>query len=171
MKLSAIFFNWFCKTKALFRNYWYFFYTVFSVYSHSSRCCLAASVPSPQHRSHQPALTLPSPQGLGHSITSQFRVLSGGTTSPIPSPTEPSPGQKEVFSFPLPPVLWSYTYRTCRKLIPPAIKQSASTTSCAAPVTPPKEPSSNGYLVTCFLLGSPHHRPAVATHQQQQTCR
>ena len=29
---------------------------------------LAESVPSPHHRSHQPASTLPSPQGLGHSI-------------------------------------------------------------------------------------------------------
>ena len=59
---------------------------------------------------------------------------------------------------PLPPMLCSYTYRTCRELIPPAIKQSASTTSCATPVTPPKAPSSSGYLVTCrtsFHLARP----------------
>ena len=75
---------------------------------------------------------------------------------------------------PLPTVLCSYTYRTCRELIPPAIKQSASTTSCATPVSPPKASSSSDYLVTCgtvYHLARPHHRPAVATHQQQQTRR
>ena len=122
---------------------------------------LTASVPSPHHRSHQPASTLPSPQGPGHSIY----LLPGGTASPLPSPTEPTPGQREVFSFPLLPVLCSYTYRTCRELIPLAIKQSASTSSCAAPVTPPKAPSFSGYLVTC---GTTFHLARPTTDQRRK---
>ena len=66
---------------------------------------------------------------------------------------------------PLPTILCSYTYRTCRKLIPPAIKQSASTTSCATPETPSKAPSSSGYLVTCE---TPLHLARTTTDQQRQ---
>ena len=72
---------------------------------------------------------------------------------------------KGGFLPPLPPVLCSYTYRTCRELIPPAIKQSASTTSCATPVTPPKAPSLSGYLVTC---GTSFHLARPTTDQRRQ---
>ena len=62
-------------------------------------------------------------------------------------------------------VLWSYTYRTCRELIPSAIKQSASMTSCATPVTPPKAPSSSDCLVTC---GTSFHLARPTTNQRRQ---
>ena len=94
--------------------------------------------------------------------TSQLRVLPGGTASPLPSPTEPTPGQSEVSS---PPDLCTYSYRTCRELIPSAIKQNASTTSCATTVTPPKAPSSSGYLVIC---GTSFHLARPTTNQQWQ---
>ena len=126
---------------------------------------LAANVLSPHHSSHQPTSTLPSPQGLGHSIY-----------QPTPGPSRrhsfntsiiygADAGTERGFFSPLLIVLCSYTYRTCRELIPPAIKQSASTTSCATPVTPPKAPSSNGYLVT---LGTSFHLARPTTNQRRQ---
>ena len=63
------------------------------------------------------------------------------------------------------PVHCSHTYRTCRELIPRAIKQSASTKSCATLVTPPKAPSSSGYLVTC---GTSFHLARPTTNQRRQ---
>ena len=111
---------------------------------------LAASVPSLHHRNHQPESTLPSPQGLGHSIY------------------QPTPGPSRRYSF-----TTSITYGanawtegiTMRELISPAIKQSASTTSCAMPVTPPKAPSSSGYLVTCWTS---YHLARPTTDQRRQ---
>ena len=64
---------------------------------------LAASVPSEHDRSHQPASTLPSPQGLGHSIyqptpgssrrlsftTSITYGADAGTEGGFPSPLRP----------------------------------------------------------------------------------
>ena len=94
--------------------------------------------------------------------TNQLRVLPGSTASPLPSPTEPTPGQRE---FPLPSVFRLYTYRTCRELIPSAIKQNAFTTSCAMPVTPPTVLSSSGYLVTCE---SSLHLARSTTDQRRQ---
>ena len=127
---------------------------------------LAASVPSPHHRSHQPALTLPSPQGLGHSI---YQPTPGPsrrhsfTTSIIYGADAGTEGG--VFSRPpLPPDLCAYTSRTYRELITPAIKQSASTISCAMPVTPTKAPSSSGYLVTC---GTSFHLARPTTEQRR----
>ena len=50
-----------------------------------------------QHRRFQAHMDLVT------QYNSQLRVLPGGTASPLPSPTEPTPGQREVFSPPASP--------------------------------------------------------------------
>ena len=123
---------------------------------------LTASVASPHHRRHQPTSTLPSPQGLGHSI---YQPTPGPSrrhsfTTVFTSRGGANAGTEEGFLSLIPPLLCSYTYRTCRELIPPAIKPSRSTT-----VTPPKAPSSSGVLVTC---GTSFHLARPTTDQTQR---
>ena len=146
----------------------------------SNKPGLAASVSSPHHRSHQPAWTPPSPQGLGHSIyLANFASFQEAQLRHFHHRRSQRRDRGRFSLPPLSPVLCSYTYRTCRELIPPAIKQSASTTSCTTPVTPPKAPSSSGYFITggtasTWLAPSPTsggNPPTATDAQASQTQR
>ena len=103
---------------------------------------LATNVTSPHHRSHQPASTLPSPQALGHSIyqptpgPSRRHSFSTSITYGAIGETEGGPPH------PLHPVHCPNTY-----------------------ITPPKAPSSSGYLVTC---GTSFHLARPTTDQRRQ---
>ena len=140
----------------------------------SNKPGLAASVPSPHHRSHQPASTLPSPQRLGHSIyqptpgpsrrhsftTSITYGADAGTDGGFLSPPSLSP--LLIYLQNLPRVnTTGYQAERLHDIVCDASNSSKSTIFKRL----------SRYLRDVFPPGSPHHQPAAATRQQQQTRR
>ena len=135
---------------------------------------LAASVPTPHHRIHQRASKLPSPQGLGHSIylptpgstrrhsftTSITYGANAGTEGGFLSPHSPSP--LLIYLQNLPGVnTTGYQAERLHDIVWDASNSSESAIFERL----------SRYLRDVFPPGSPHHRPAAATHQQKQTRR
>ena len=135
---------------------------------------LAIHVPSPHHRSCQPASTLPSPQGLCHSI---YQLTPGPSTrhSLTTSITYgANAGTEEGFLFPLfPSPLLIYLQNLLRvnttgyqaERIHDIVCDGSD--SCKSAIFE----RLSRYLRDVFRPGSSHHRPAAATNQQQQTRR
>ena len=113
---------------------------------------LAGSVPSPRHRSHQPASTLQSPQGLGHSIY------------------QPTPGLSRRYS-----LVTSITYLQNLPRVNTTGYQAERLHDIVCDASNFYKSAIferlSHYLRDVFPPGSRYHRPAAATHQQQQTCR
>ena len=118
---------------------------------------------------HQPASTLPSPQGLGHSIyqpiPGPFRrhSLSTSTTYGANAGTEGDFSQSSAHNLQNIPRVNTTGYQAERLHNIVYDVGNSSTSAIFERLS--------RYRRDVFPLGSPHHRPAVATHQQQQTRR
>ena len=112
----------------------------------------------------------------GHSKQQAFphRTI-GGTASPLPSPMEPTPGQREVFSPPAPSHSPLFIYLQNLPRVNTTNNQAARLHDSVCDASNSTKSAIferlYRYLRDVFPPDSPHHRPAAATHQQQQTRR